>query len=83
MVELSTGVSPLGERDGGIVDWSFSTWGEGWWNCRLEFLHLERGMVELSTGVSSLRMGVWWNCQPEFSVLCGGGGMVDLNCLNG
>jgi hypothetical protein len=54
MVELSTGVSPLGERDGGIVDWSFF-----------------------------IAKGGWWNCQPEFSLLCGGGGMVDLNCLNG
>jgi hypothetical protein len=54
MVELSTGVSPLGERDGGIVDWSFF-----------------------------IAKGGWWNCQPEFSLLCGGGGMVDLNWLNG
>jgi hypothetical protein len=54
MVELSTGVSSLGERDGGIVDWSF-------------FI-ANGGMVELSTGVFC---AVW------------GGGMVDLNCLNG
>ncbi len=50
MVELSTGVSPIGERDGGIVDWSFFI-GNG---C----------MVELSTVVFSTVWG-WWNGRPE------------------
>jgi hypothetical protein len=50
VVELSTGVSPLGERDGGIVDWSFFI-GKG-------------VMVELSTGVFSTVWG-WWNGRPE------------------